>query len=403
VRAWLLEAGILVEESGGVRSRFQMVVADDVFLWCDQASGGADAVMTPGPTTADLLRALPARIGGSFLDLGTGPGTLALVAARRGADRVVATDINDRALALTRFNAGFNGLRVDTRAGDMFAPVADERFDWVVSQPPYVTHPSDEPGVIFLHGGAMGDELAFRFLEGLAPRLRPHGIGLALFDSPDRRDVTLHDRVRQAIGDRVDVAVFSQAGLGPDRQALGYASLADPTFGPRYREAAVRYRAHLERQRITDVTHSLVVARSPVRDDHEGWTMSLTVARFPDDWDEIRQFTRGVDLAVAGEDAIAAARVRPRDGATVTIERAPGAARDAETRSVRFGSAASLALDRELTQAGAVIFDLLAAESSVASTIERFAAAMERPVSDVRPLVTDFVRDCLTRALLVPD
>ena len=130
--------------------------------------------------------------------------------------------------------------------------------------------------------------------------------------------------------------------------------------------------------------------------------MSLVVARFPADWSEVRAFMKGVDLAVAGEDAIASARVRPREGATITIERPPGSARDAEVRSIRFGSP-SIALDRELTQAGGVIFDLLAAESSVASAIERFAAAMERPAADVRPLVTSFVRDCLTRALLVPD
>jgi hypothetical protein len=94
--------------------------------------------------------------------------------------------------------------------------------------------------------------------------------------------------------------------------------------------------------------------------------------------------------------------VRARDAATVTIERAPGGTRDDEKRSICF-AAPSIALDRELTQAGAVIFDLLAAEPSVASAIERFAAAMERPAADVRPLVTDFVRDCLLRALLVPD
>jgi hypothetical protein len=130
--------------------------------------------------------------------------------------------------------------------------------------------------------------------------------------------------------------------------------------------------------------------------------MSLTVGRFPNDWNEVRTFLRGIDLAVAGEDAIATAHVRPRDGAMVVIERQPGAARDAEARSIRFG-APSVALDRELTQAGGVIFDLLAAESSVGSTIERFASAMERPAADVRPLVTSFVRDCLVRALLVPD
>jgi hypothetical protein len=134
----------------------------------------------------------------------------------------------------------------------------------------------------------------------------------------------------------------------------------------------------------------------------DGWTMSLVVPRFPETWDEVRAFLRGIDLAVAGEDALAVARVRPRDGAMVVTERAPGASRDGEVRSIRFAKQ-SIALERELTQAGAVIFDLLAAESSVASTIERFARAMDRPVSEVRPLVTSFVRDCLTRALLVPD
>jgi hypothetical protein len=86
----------------------------------------------------------------------------------------------------------------------------------------------------------------------------------------------------------------------------------------------------------------------------------------------------------------------------VVAEREPGAARDAVTRSIRFASP-GVALDRELTEAGAVIFDLLAAESSVSSAIERFAKAMERPASDVRPLVTSFVRDCLVRRSFVPD
>jgi len=402
MRAWLVQAGILDEDVGVVRARLRMVVADGVFIWSDDVAAGREAVMTPGPTTADLIDLLPVKLSGSFLDVGTGPGTLALVAARRGADRVVATDISERAVALTRFNAAFNGLTVDVRAGDLLAPVAGERFDWVMSQPPYVSHPSDQPGVTFLHGGQKGDELAFRLLGDLGMHLRPRGVALVLFDSPVRQNATLDARVREAVGPALDISVFSQGGLGPDRQALGYAALADPTFGDAYREAAVRYRAHLLRQGINEVTHSLVLVRAADGAGHSGWTMSLVVARFPNDWNEVRSFLKGIDLAVAGEDAIASAHVRPREGAMVVIEREPGGARDAEVRSIRFG-AASVALDRELTQAGGVIFDLLASESSVASVIERFASAMERPAADVRPLVTSFVRDCLLRALLVPD
>ncbi len=402
LRSWLVDAGILREEDGSLRSAFRMVTADGVFIWCDDHAAGAEAVMTPGPTTGDLLAVVPRPISGSVLDVGTGPGSIALVAKRRGADRVVATDISERALELARFNAAFNELQIEIRGGDMFAPVTGQRFDWIVAQPPYVTRPGDEPGVTFLHGGTKGDELAFRYLEGLPEHLRPRGIGLALFDSPVRPRAAVHERVRTALGDGPDVVVFSEPGLGTDRQALGYAALADPTFGARYRESAVRYREHLAREHIDEVTHTMVIARAAGDAAYEGWTMSLVVPRFPDRWDEARAFIRGIDIAEAGDDAIANARVRPREGAMMNIERTPGASRDADVRSIRFASP-SVALDRELTQAGAVIFDLLAAESSVASTIERFATAMERPISEVRPLVTSFVRDCLIRALLVPD
>lgn len=399
---WLLEAGIVERVTDRVRARLRLAVMDGVFIWCDDPSGGEDAVMSPGPTTLDLLTAFPSPVNGSVLDVGTGPGTLALVAAKRGADRVVATDVSERAIALTRFNAAFNELKVDARVGDLLGPVASERFDWIVAQPPYVTHPPDEPGVAFLHGGTMGDELAMRLLAGVVPRLRSPGLALVLFDSPDRPKSTLAERVRAVVGAEADIAVLGQPGLGPDRQALGYAALADPTFGDRYAQAAVRYRAHLERQRVADVMHSLVVVRTLDRPKPQGWDMSLLVARFPERWEEMREFLRSIDLAHSGDDAIAAARTRPRPGARVVIERAPGASRDAEERSVRFASP-SIALDRELTQAGAVIFDLLAAEPSVAMAIDRFARAMDRPAGEVRTLVTSFVRDCLLRALLVPD
>ena len=73
---------------------------------------------------------------GTALDLGTGCGVQALHLAGH-ADRVVATDVNRRALDLARFNAELNevGGRVDVRDGSFFAPVAGERFDLISHQP----------------------------------------------------------------------------------------------------------------------------------------------------------------------------------------------------------------------------------------------------------------------------
>jgi methylase of polypeptide subunit release factors len=75
------------------------------------------------------------------LDLGTGGGVQALHASEHAAS-VVATDRNPRAVAFATFTIALNGItNVSTRQGDLFAPVAGERFDLIVSNPPYVISP----------------------------------------------------------------------------------------------------------------------------------------------------------------------------------------------------------------------------------------------------------------------
>src|SRR5919109_4278390 len=74
----------------------------------------------------------------SALDLCTGSGLLALVAARCGAGNVVAVDISRRAVLSARLNARLNGVRVNAIRGDLFKPVAGHRVDLIVSNPPYL-------------------------------------------------------------------------------------------------------------------------------------------------------------------------------------------------------------------------------------------------------------------------
>jgi len=78
------------------------------------------------------------------LDVGTGCGIQALLAARH-AGRVTATDSNARALAFARFNAALNGvINVTFVEGDLFEPIAGERFDLVVANPPFVISPDHD-------------------------------------------------------------------------------------------------------------------------------------------------------------------------------------------------------------------------------------------------------------------
>lgn len=120
---------------------------------------------------------LPERIG-SALDLGTGCGIQALHLSRI-ADRVVATDISERALELAALNAGINGVdTIEFRLGSMFEPVAGERFDRIVSNPPFVITPRLEgvPSYEYRDGGLVGDALVESVFRDAAAHLTGHGI-----------------------------------------------------------------------------------------------------------------------------------------------------------------------------------------------------------------------------------
>jgi SAM-dependent methyltransferase len=270
--------------------------------------------MGPGPTTLELLRNLPARCDGAVLDVGTGAGTFALALARRGATRVVATDLNPRAGAITRFNARLNGLELDVRVGDLEAPVRGERFRWVVSQPAYVFRPPDEPTVVFLHGGPRGDELAFRVLGALPALLEDPGTALVLFDTPLEPSSPLPGRVRAALADDgLGLVLITAPGASAGAQAVAYAALAHPDLGADYAGAVERNRSHLERLGTREWKHVLAcVRRAP---GQAPFTVQLPVAglnvRGPE---ALEALLSGVEAAVLPDEALRTLPLAPLPG-----------------------------------------------------------------------------------------
>jgi len=98
-------------------------------------------VLIPRPETEGLvdlvLRAVPA---GRVVDVGTGSGCLALsLRAESRFAEVVGIDLSPEALDVARANGDRLGLTVRWEVGDLLAPVRDEVFDVVVSNPPYLT------------------------------------------------------------------------------------------------------------------------------------------------------------------------------------------------------------------------------------------------------------------------
>ena len=97
------------------------------------------AVLIPRPETELLVERALARKPASVLDLGTGYGAIALAIKRHlPRARVEAVEASAAALAVAQRNAVKLGLEVEFRHGRWFEPVADARFDLIVSNPPYV-------------------------------------------------------------------------------------------------------------------------------------------------------------------------------------------------------------------------------------------------------------------------
>jgi methylase of polypeptide subunit release factors len=115
------------------------------------------------------------RPAGSTLDLGTGSGVQAFLAAAHS-DRVSATDSNPRALDFARFNAAFNGCerKVEFLEGDAFEPVRGRSFDLILSNPPFAVTPSRR--FAYRDSGVAGDGFARGLVQNGARALNEGGV-----------------------------------------------------------------------------------------------------------------------------------------------------------------------------------------------------------------------------------
>jgi ribosomal protein L3 glutamine methyltransferase len=122
----------------------------------------------------------------TVLDLCTGSGCLAILASRNFPNaRIDAVDISKQALEVAARNVGDYGLqrRVKLHRGDLFAPLKGQRYDLIISNPPYVDAEGmaalprecrTEPKLAF-DGGPDGLDIVRRILNEAADHLTPEG------------------------------------------------------------------------------------------------------------------------------------------------------------------------------------------------------------------------------------
>jgi len=157
------------------------------------------------------------RPGASVLDLCTGSGAIAVAAAGCGAGAVTAVDVSRRSAATVKINAWLNRVRVRALRGDLFAAVPGERFDLVVSNPPYLPAEDD---ALPAHGparaidaGTDGRMLLDRICAEAPAHLRPGGAVLLVHSSIIGIERTVELLARGGL--HADVLERRRGPLGP--------------------------------------------------------------------------------------------------------------------------------------------------------------------------------------------
>lgn len=133
-----------------------------------------DFVLGVSPASTTLAQLSVRRPVGTALDLGTGCGVQTLHLAQH-ARRVVATDLNPRALALAAITTRLNRVAADLREGSLYEPVRGETFDQIVTNPPYVMSPPGGERLTYREGVLPGDDLVRRVITEGGALLNPEG------------------------------------------------------------------------------------------------------------------------------------------------------------------------------------------------------------------------------------
>ena len=264
--------GLLVVEGDGARATARLLPHGDYVLASDRVADAPFAdwvagIHAPSVTLAKLAVRRPAE---SALDVGTGCGIQALLAAKHSA-RVVATDVNERALAFARFNAALNGIDViEFRHGSLLAPVADERFDLVVANPPYVISP--DATFAYRDSGLPRDTLCRRLVERVPHVLADGGFAHILVSwahPPGDRDEWAEPLREWVRGSGCDAWLLHYRTDDPLAHAAGWLG---PLTGVREEEheaALERWLEYLGREEIEAIGYGAVVLRR--RDSGSNW------------------------------------------------------------------------------------------------------------------------------------
>ena len=137
-----------------------------------------------------MIKAISLSPGEKVLEIGPGSGIISIHCALEGCP-VTAVDINPEAVKLTKENAKKCGVpeRITTIKGDLFSPLAGEKFDVIIFNPPYLVSETQRDGIeTAWDGGPYGREVTERFLSEAGVHLEFGGRIYILLEKQNRAE-----------------------------------------------------------------------------------------------------------------------------------------------------------------------------------------------------------------------
>jgi len=365
---------------------------------------GRDHVLGISSASTSLAQLTVREPVGRALDLGTGCGVQALhLASHAGA--VVATDVNRRALWVTRFNARLNGLtNIDVRDGSFFEPVRDERFDLIATNPPFVISPATGQRLVYRDSGLPGDRVVEDIVRAAPDRLTDGGLCQVLANWVIRADRPWDERLTDWLDGTCDAFVVQREIVDPAQYVELWLKDAGQHGGPDYVHRYDTWLGWFEEQGIEAVGFGWVNLRR--RSADAGGEASYRLEQWPYDVEQpvapalLAHFDAVDALAgLADEEALMAAHLAARTDVQQETLGAPGAE---DPHTVVLRQQRGLRRARRADTVEAALLGACDGELAVGQILDALAQLLDAEPVETRSQYADAVRELVAEGFLEP-
>lgn len=388
---------------------------DDATGWvvCDPTPGldkqitrtRPDYVLGVSPASTSLAQMTSRRTVGTALDLGCGCGVQSMHLARH-ADRVIATDVNPRALQMAELSLALSGTSttqgadVELREGSLFDPVP-EKVDLIVSNPPYVMSPPQPKGqrLTYREAGFSGDGLIEQVVRQAPGHLNPGGTVQILANWAQIGDQPWADRLAGWVeGLGVDLWALEREHLDVHEYIETWLTDAGLDGSPQWRPRYDEWLGYFAQLGITGVSMGWITLTAAGREHPDlsfeewPWSIEQPVGQ------AVGQRRAGVDDALASDDALLGGRWAVRDDVIAESTGRPGAA-DPEHLVFRQRSGLCRAMEADTVLGG--VLGACDGDLNLGAIVAAVAEILDVDAGEVREQILPQVRRALREGILV--